>query len=79
MSVQLGRETRERFEGKEKRRKTYCLRHNLPIIEFVSKTDKLPQDEILIEYVEDFYQKTLNDGTMYMCVDLDSLGIKEII
>lgn len=78
VSVRSGRETREHFEAKEMARKKYFINHKIPILEFISKKDILPSDEILFGFLNDFREKVKN-GNLYMCVDIDSLKVKEII
>ena len=78
VSVRSGREARERFEAKEMARKKYFINHKIPILEFIYKKDILPSDEILFGFLNDFRENVKN-GNLYMCVDIDSLEVKEII
>lgn len=71
LSVRLGKETKEHFEGKEKARRNYFRNKKIPILEFLSKTDKLPEDNILLEYLSKAKQK-FSEGILYYCVNLDT-------
>lgn len=74
LSVRLKRETPEHFAGKEKARLSYFRNLNIPILEFCSKTDKLPNDEKLIQYFLDAKTK-FSTGVLYYCVNLDTGGV----
>lgn len=74
LSVRLGKETQEHFDGKEKARRAYFRNLNIPIIEFYSKTDKLPSDDILIQHFLDAKLK-FSTGVLYYCVNLDTGSI----
>lgn len=77
LSVKIGKETAEHFEKKEKCRRKYFYNHKLPILEFISTIDKLPSDEILLNYLTSFVEMVSN-GILYVCIDLDSNKIIEI-
>ena len=72
LSVRIGRETPEHFAGKEKARKNFFINRKIPILEFVSKTDKLPSDETIIHFYEMAKKKFLETNFLYCCVKLDT-------
>ena len=72
LSVKLGRMTRKQFTGKEKARLSYFCNRNIPVLEFVSKTDKLPTDDILLKNLSEA-KKQFDLGVKYVSVNLDSL------
>ncbi len=65
LSVRLGDLTEKEFQAREKARHTYFLNHNIPIIEFVSHTDKLPPDDEIIRYVNESIEK-FSQGLKYI-------------
>lgn len=74
LAVKTGRYSEQEFLGKERARKQYFLNHKIPILEFISLKDKLPDDEILISYLnmaKTFFQQ----GGLYYKVDLDNFSI----
>lgn len=72
LGVKIGRLSEKQFMGKEKARHNYFKNHNFPIIEFVSKTDILPNEQILIHLFQEAY-KRLTHGSLYERVDLDNI------
>ena len=72
LSVRIGRETREKFEGREKARRNYFINRKIPVLKLVSKTDKLPDDEKLLEILSKA-KELFSQGVLYYCVDLDTL------
>lgn len=75
LSVRTGRETLKHFLGKEKARMAYFRNLKIPVLEFISKTDKLPSDEILLQHLENAKQK-FSLGILYYCVNLDTNQIQ---
>lgn len=73
LSVRLNKESREMFDGKEKARKNYFKNRNIPVLELVSKTDKLPKDEILLNILEEAKQ-LFKKGVLYYKIDLDAIN-----
>lgn len=71
LSVRLGKETLESFLGREKARRNYFSNRKIPILELISKTDKLPPDSILLQILQEAKNKFQN-GVLYYSVDLDT-------
>lgn len=72
LSVRLKRETIERFMQKEHARYAYFANHNIPVLVLVSKTDRLPSDNILLQCLQDSIRQ-FREGKKYIEINLDSL------
>lgn len=72
LSVRLGRETQAHFDSKEKARRAYFINHKIPILDFFSKTDKLPSDNKLFELLENA-KNEFQQGILYYPIDLDNI------
>lgn len=72
LAVRVYGESVAKFNGKEKARRSYFKNHDIPIIELVSKTDKLPNDKKLLEIIQNA-KKQLSHGCLYINIDLDNL------
>ena len=74
LSVVLGKISQEEFNRNENFRKIQLFNDDWKIIEFVSKTDKLPTDEN-VDIMFQYCMYKLEHGCHYISVDLDDYSI----
>lgn len=70
LGVRLGNLSQNTFLSREKSRRQYFINHGLPVLEFVSKTDKLPPDNILLDLIQTF----VASRQLYSQINLDEIS-----
>lgn len=75
LQVKLGNLTEEEFNEAEKRRWYALYRKGWKEIRIISKTDKIPSDEKILEIIQ-FAKDYLNNGHHYMKFNLDENTVK---
>lgn len=70
LGVRLGNVSKDEFLLREENRREYFIKHGFPVLEFVSKTDKLPPDIILLDLIQIF----INSHELYSQINLDELS-----
>ena len=76
--VQLGKMTQEEFDKKEKQRKAAIFGYGYKMLILVlskSKRDKLPEDSVLLEFLQKGINKLRTEGINELTMDLDTLTI----
>lgn len=72
LSVKLNKISPQDFLKKEQERRAYFYNLNIPVIEFVSKKDRLPTDEKILQYFKDSEQQFQKNNILYIQINLDT-------
>jgi very-short-patch-repair endonuclease len=75
LSVKIGSESPEEFNTRQKQRDYFLYRRGWKTIRLISKKDKVPTDEKILEMIE-IAKEYLNSGHHWICFDIDNTNIK---
>jgi hypothetical protein len=74
LNVILGQITQKEFDNNERRRNYGLMRSGWKIIKIISKSDKLPSDDIILQMVEDG-KEYLDTGHHFIRYNIDNLQV----